>query len=589
MSMMYSGFIQNLGAQAYVITENGNLYEVYPSNCTSILIGNTGHFFTDIALDPITLKLYGVDTSLFEIDINTAAATLVCNGSYGFNALTFSDDGTLYAMNGASDELYTININNCVAQSVGSTGTNLGSAGDLTFYQGNLYLAAVGSQLVKIDHLNPIFSVVLGQIGSLSSILGVTTIGCNRIIYAFEYGDIYRLGPSNLLLPTLECSQIYPENAYGATSLTETIDRKPLDLGPDTSICQQSGTILNAYKPNATYTWSDGSTDSTLFVDQAGTYWAEIKLGNCIWSDTINISIISGDLDLGNDTVICTGEYLNLNIIIPGATYLWSNLSNGSSLYIDKPGTYWAVATVGNCRWTDTIKVFPSLNVDIGNDTALCPGEQLILNTNISGATYLWSDNTTEARLIINSPGVYWVQVNKNGCFDSDTIHVHEIPEFIELIRDTVLCKGESYLLNAYFHGGKYLWSNGSTDSAMLISQPGIYWVNISHECGTYLDSSVVGFYDCFCKLFVPNTFTPNGDGINDVFRAQAACKMRLFNIEIYDRWGERVFYSTDINSGWNGKNNEIPAPTGIYVYKMIYQTQFGSLTEKYGQITILK
>jgi gliding motility-associated-like protein len=113
----------------------------------------------------------------------------------------------------------------------------------------------------------------------------------------------------------------------------------------------------------------------------------------------------------------------------------------------------------------------------------------------------------------------------------------------------------------------QYLWSTGETSSSILINQPGYYWVRVNNgECA--MTDSIWIKRDCY--LNIPNSFSPNGDGLNDYFlpRELLSSGLTSFKMSIYNRWGEQIFTTTAIDGrGWDGKYNNVPQPQGVFVY----------------------
>jgi gliding motility-associated-like protein len=111
------------------------------------------------------------------------------------------------------------------------------------------------------------------------------------------------------------------------------------------------------------------------------------------------------------------------------------------------------------------------------------------------------------------------------------------------------------------------LWSTGETSSSILINQPGYYWVRVNNgECA--MTDSIWIKRDCY--LNIPNSFSPNGDGLNDYFlpRELLSSGLTSFKMSIYNRWGEQIFTTTAIDGrGWDGKYNNVPQPQGVFVY----------------------
>ncbi|MCF8369917.1 MAG: gliding motility-associated C-terminal domain-containing protein [Bacteroidales bacterium] len=212
--------------------------------------------------------------------------------------------------------------------------------------------------------------------------------------------------------------------------------------------------------------------------------------GPCGDADTLEIIVHEiPDVELGVDTIICVGDTLVLN---PGSffeNYLWQDGSQEITFYVFQPGEYWVqVMNEYGCFGSDTILVdfSPLPEVDLGNDTLLCAGDTLVLNAGSSYSEYLWQDGSQNPYYFVTIPGTYWVMVtNENGCSGGDTIQVDFaiLPE-IDLGPDTVLCEGESLVLDVDPSFAAYLWQDGSEESTYEVTQPGEYWVMVTNEIG---------------------------------------------------------------------------------------------------------
>ncbi len=256
-----------------------------------------------------------------------------------------------------------------------------------------------------------------------------------------------------------------------------------LNLGNDTTLCPGQTLLLNATNGAATYVWQDGSTNATFNVTTSGTYWVKVTT-NCSFAiDTIQINYITAQgINLGNDTTICQGQSVNLNVTTPGATYLWQNGSTNATFNAAQTGTYWVQITTNCGVVSDTMNmnVAPSPVVNIGNDTTLCQGQTLTLNAGNTGATFLWQNGSVNATFNATQTGTYWVIVN-NGCSVTDSIHIAFSPlPVVDFGQDKFLCFGETLTLDATTTGALYLWQNGSTNPTFFVTVSGNYWVELT-------------------------------------------------------------------------------------------------------------
>jgi len=140
-----------------------------------------------------------------------------------------------------------------------------------------------------------------------------------------------------------------------------------LGIANEELICPDDTMLLDAGQGYLSYLWSNGSQNQTLQVSQAGFYNVEVETVCGLYSDTVEIKLYQGNLDLGNDTILCDGEILLLN---PGngySNFYWSNGSADSTLMVGEPGNYWLKAFDGFCTITDTIVVDACAEIKIHN------------------------------------------------------------------------------------------------------------------------------------------------------------------------------------------------------------------------------
>ncbi|MBK9273724.1 MAG: gliding motility-associated C-terminal domain-containing protein [Flavobacteriales bacterium] len=209
------------------------------------------------------------------------------------------------------------------------------------------------------------------------------------------------------------------------------------------------------------------------------------------------------------------------------------------------------------------------LSVDLGPDTLICDGASLLLDATIPGASYLWSDGGTGPTTVAGGPGTYWVRVFSGPCSASDTIVITggTIPE-LDLPQRVNLCPGASLELDASSAGARVVWMDGDSVAIRTVSAPGTYTVTATNPCGSTTASVEVTYDLCPCVPYLPNAFTPNADGINDVVRPEFHCGDGALSWSIHDRWGQRVFTSAEGATCWDGMINGTLAPDGVYVWR---------------------
>lgn len=373
------------------------------------------------------------------------------------------------------------------------------------------------------------------------------------------------------------------------TSDTITVSFKSwpaFSLGNDTIICSNQVLQLspNTNLQGISYLWSNGANSPAITVNNAGDYWLSIRDNTygCQYADSIGVQFKSlPNYSLGNDLSICEGNTVSLNAAVTGATnYLWSTGNTSSDIGVTQSGIYWADVTKDQCTYRDSISVVFKLLpvVNFGKDTTLCEGQALLLDAGNPGSQYQWQNNSTSQSFNVTLPGQYYVSVTKEGCPWADTIKIqYDLKPVFTLGADFGICEGQTTLLQPTVQSSStinFLWQNGSTTSSFQVTQTGIYTLDISNHCGSKRDEVTVS--KGVCKLYVPTAFSPNGDGLNDVFRAEYGENVTAFALEIFNRWGQRIFNSKTISSGWNGKLNGVIQPGGAYAWLIKYKTLDG-------------
>jgi gliding motility-associated-like protein len=386
---------------------------------------------------------------------------------------------------------------------------------------------------------------------------------------------LWSTGATTQTITVSTSGSYWVEATTGSCISTDTINvtfspAPSVNLGADTTICTGPFT-LNAANPGASYQWSTGATTQTIAVTTAGTYWVQANIGSCSDIDSIVISI-PPPLALGSDTVLCEGQPLTLTA--PQATsYQWSTGATSQSINVTASNTYWVEANSNNCITSDTIVVTfnPIPAVNMGADTTICNGT-LTLDAGNPGASYLWSTGSTSQTINVSLPGSYSVTVTNNGCTGSDNIAVTFAPP-VSLGEDINVCDASAVTLSVGDNGTAWLWSTGETTPAIEVEQDGVYWVEVSYGSCRHTDTIEVTGASTGNTLYFPNSFTPNADGLNETFKGYGT-DIEEFNMQIFNRWGELFFETSDMNTGWNGFYKGKLVQVDVYVYVVTYKTR---------------
>lgn len=204
-------------------------------------------------------------------------------------------------------------------------------------------------------------------------------------------------------------------------------------------------------------------------------------------------------------------------------------------------------------------------DLDLGPDTMVCGNGSFLLDATVPNAqNVLWNDGVTTAIRTITGSGEYSVEVDLGGCILRDTVMIELRPlPVLDLGADQVICNGTEFQINASIDAeSTLLWDDGSTDPIRMIDSSGTFHATATNSCGTVTDEVLIEFEECPEEIYIPNAFTPNGDGINDVFSPVFDHRIWLISFTIHDRWGHELFRTSDHGSAWNAMD----APIGIYV-----------------------
>ena len=523
--------------------------------------------------DTVTITIQVINPSL----VNLGNDTTICPGN--FILLDATTAGATYLwQNGSTNSTYNVVVT------------------------GNYFVQVVVGSCSNTDTINvtyltvPVFS--LGNDTAIcpnqSFTINMTGTGTS---YLWQNGSV---SPTYTILSAgLYWCEISNGNCFARDSITVmNIPPPNINLGNDTTLCIGATLLLNANTLNGNYLWQDGSLNSTFMVSTTGIYFVTVNNG-CSDSDTISVFYLQPTPIFGNDTTICDNATLTLSALTPGATYLWQDATTNSSNIVTVAGSYWVTVTIAGCQNSDTIIInaTPSPILSLGNDTTFCTGNSMLLNPIVANATYLWSDGSTNDSLVISSAGNYAVTITSNGCSSTDAISVLlNILPLSDLGFDLIMCEGTATSLQAGTNPSyNFLWNTNDTTSSINVTLSGIYWVNISNACGSVTDSILLLPKPCgtdsFCDLYFPNAFTPNADGINDIFYPADICPIEYIQLSIYNRWGELVYFTDLFNDGWNGTRDDIPCSMGVYVYLCRYRINdaYPSDETKTGNITLLR
>ncbi|MBL8011760.1 MAG: gliding motility-associated C-terminal domain-containing protein [Flavobacteriales bacterium] len=394
-------------------------------------------------------------------------------------------------------------------------------------------------------------------------------------------------------------------NTQGCTgtfdALVTLVAPPVVDLGPDTTVCTGTGVVLDAGNPGSTYLWSTGAVAQTIAPLQSGTYGVIVTNTACQASDSVTLTVLPGPVDALVDVTECTGEPVLLDAGNPGATFAWSTGAVTPTIAPTAAGTYTVlVSTPQGCSasFSAVVTFVPWPVVDLGPDTALCQGDVLTLDAGNPGTTYTWSTGAVTHTIDVVQNGTYSVTVDNGHCSASDAVVAGFNPRPSSLpVHQIFTCLDEEphyVVIDAGNPGSSFGWSSGQTSQIILAGAYGWYFVDITNTFNCGLRDSVRVNEFCPASIYVPNTFTPNADGINDTW-GPVGKNVATLELIVFDRWGGVLWQTNDPMDQWDGTAHGAEVPNEVYVWKMRYrfvddeQGGVGMEQERMGHVTIIR
>lgn len=430
-------------------------------------------------------------------------------------------------------------------------------------------------------------------------------MGPDKNIYVAIFGKNYvdRISNTNAAVPAVVYTHGAVTLAPGTTSLKSFPpevtypEEGSLDTffsTKDVEICEGGSMLLQGQQDAISYTWHDGSNQSTFSVPAEGIYWVTSQFLCSQQTDTFRVKIKSFPLDLGVDTTICKGYPLTVNATIPGDSveYTWQDGSNADSFVIAWPGAYWVTVDVGECVIHDTIYIREndSAYFQLGADTILCIGESYNLYLPADVDTFIWSTGLKDSMLTVDTTGSYFLEIERGGCSYTDTVVVQYAEESLVLGNDTLLCNGDELTIGSTsILNSTYFWNTGNMIDSITVSTAGLYALTVENRCGILKDTIQVDYKICDCEPFIPNAFTPNNDGRNDMFGPLMKCRIESYEFIIVNRFGEVLFRSTDRMQKWDGTYKGRPCDVGGYFYLLKIKNISGKDDLRKGDVILIR
>lgn len=240
------------------------------------------------------------------------------------------------------------------------------------------------------------------------------------------------------------------------------------------------------------------------------------------------------------------------------------------------------------------VSIIKPPKVNLGADTTLCFEDIITLQGPKGSFDYTWNTGHKDTTLIVDTAGIYSLTISIGPkCAESDTIAISYYPKLeVDFFDSTYfLCEEDGETLNLTAGSGfaTYLWEPGLTaNQTYTATKTGWHKVYVTNSKGCEAQDSVQIFTLCDNWLLMPEAFSPNNDLLNDTF-APVFTEVFNFGIEVYSRWGEKVFESNDPKKGWDGTYKNAFLPTDTYLWKLRYQGYYDKVLRTYTKNGVVK
>jgi gliding motility-associated-like protein len=328
----------------------------------------------------------------------------------------------------------------------------------------------------------------------------------------------------------------------------------------------------------------------------------------------------SGNMELNGvvGPVVCQGDNGSVTLNPAGGvtplSYNWNSTPPQTTQNLTgvPPGTYTVTVTQGNgCSfqesYTITGNATPIYLIVTDTQNTLCTASNGIINVNGSGGTptYQYSIDggpwAGQKNFKDLAPGTHTIAIkDQNNCENDTTVTLSKFEYDLSVTAETkdAWCDagGLGGQVSITATGGaspySYFWENLSSGKGpeMKNLPKGSYKVIVTDKYGCAGDATGIVEENTCCSVWIPNAFSPNNDGNNDKFRAIGNRPIPKYEMSVYNRWGERVFYTTSDTQGWDGTKDGTVLDAGVYQYRIRYTCEMGKQEFVYkGDITLIR
>lgn len=614
-----------------VNNSQGNLLSFDADGCSTQLAVNIGSY-TDIAAHQDGF-LYAIKAqgTLYRIDMMTGVNELIHTfGGNQYYALTSDAEGNIFAASGLA-ALRSYNPATGVETVYPSMGYE--ASGDLTFYQGQMYMATTDNTIVSIHPENPEDNEVFIDFSSAgATIFGIVSSvnGCEVQTYAFSNNNSARVYQIDWENQSFNFICTIPHQIYGGSSEFEfeasasLIDILDIIVTNDGCDDADSDVEVVAESANSGIVYSldneNFQTQNTFSNLTAGFYTLYLEDdGGCVGNmefyvnnDFLQINTVENTpTTCGNDNGSITVEAEAASGLV-AYSLNGGNLVQGGNFNNLAVGNYEVLVTdLANCETVLNIEIQEAVLEEVvdveatGTSCGGINGSALITAAFGEGElSYSLDGISFQASSIFENlaSGEYEVSISdESGCSFTSPFFINPSENISTINTEirAVTCSQNNGSIEVFVEENdsdfEYSLDNINYDVESIFDNlsEGFYTIFVKNENGCFQSTEVIiPASEVSCELYIPNVFSPNDDGINDIFKAYSETDILIERMQIYSRWGELLYQAENIstlsNQGWNGTFKGDDMPEGVYVYVVLFQK--GDVAETAsGDVTLMR
>ncbi len=447
--------------------------------------------------------------------------------------------------------------------------------------------------------------------------------------------------------------KLWVQNSNGCTdSITQILDVKSVPIilmNPKGSVlvCSKDTIQLSASEQGSTgnekFKWTSldsiinpNTPNPFIYPKDTATFYVTMTDSGCVAKDSVIVNTIPNiSVSLGSDTSICQMDSIQLHAKSLGKTYSWKSnntketiagISNPKVQPLINPTIYYVQANLGKkCVAWDTllVNVYPYPIANAGLDDAICYGKSAIIHASVTADKFNWSttsglqDSASLNTIAMPDTSTNYVLTtyftSKNTCPKprTDTVRISVIPKIeISAGNDTSVVVNQPLNLEAKgsvdTSTASFVWTainniNTYLNNNKVHNPTAVYGYGVdsitykvvatmkNKQACFSTDTIKVLIFQTLPELFVPNAFTPNGDGINDIIKPIPVGVLNLDYFSIYNRFGQLLYTTSQIGQGWDGVYNGVKQPSGTYVYVVQGKNYLGKTLTANGTVVLIR